>query len=287
MLNLKKGYFIFPLWVWVFGLLGWFGAEIVTASTNITNINFGTPIFSISYYIVQLAIVADIITRKRFSLTGIFLIGLLYGILEEALYIKNPFHFTLLLALGHSAVTVVFPYLLTNFLIPGEKAPFLSKKGYILAILYLLVLYILMAGFIPFVYFDSLFLGLISIVILFFLLKKFSSIGPKLGEEIGLGIKEKFGVISAATLATIISQQNYLGVMVILFWLILRQKKINGRDLRLIIILFLIFHFLASIINKTALPLQMIINYPLSLVVGLVLLILFWRKTQASTFKEF
>lgn len=274
-------FLIFPKWVWLFGFLGWFSAEIVTASTVFNKIDIGTIIFSFSYYLVQMAIVADIIIRKRLSILGIFLVGLLYGILEEAFYIKNPLFLTLLLALGHSAVTIIFPYFLTNFLIPGEKQPFISKIGYFLSILYLLILYALMAGFIPFAYPDSLILGSILVITLLFLIKRFGRI---VSPFINRGLKrlEMIALIIFASLVIIFSQQNYLGVILLLVWLVIRGKKVNLSNLYFFTYLFLIFHFLASFINKSMDPSKIAINYAASLIVGLTLIFLLWRKGQRT-----
>lgn len=272
-------FFLFPKWVWLFGFLGWFSAEIVTVSTLFNEINFSTAVFSFSYYLVQLAIVADIILRKKLSILGIFLIGLLYGILEEAFYIKNPLFLTLLLALGHSAVTVTFPYFLTNFLALGGKQPFLGKMGYTLSILYLIALYILMAKFIPFAYPDSLILGGALIIILLLLLKKFGRAGRIVT---GLGIKklEMIAVTVFASLGIIYSQQNYLGVILILIWLVLRGRVMNLANVYFFTFLFLAFHFLASFINESVDPSKIAINYAASLVVGLVLIFSLWRKRE-------
>lgn len=274
-------FLIFPKWVWLFGFLGWFSAEIVTASTVFYKIDIGTIIFSFSYYLVQMAIVADIIIRKRLSILGIFLVGLLYGILEEAFYIKNPLFLTLLLALGHSAVTIIFPYFLTNFLIPGEKQPFLGKIGYTLSILYLLALYILMAGFIPFAYPDSLILGSILVITFLFLIKRFGRVvSPFINR--GLERLEVIALIIFASLLVIFSQQNSLGVILLLVWLVIRGKKVNLSNLYFFTYLFLIFHFLASFINKSMDPSKIAINYAASLIVGLILIFLLWRKRSTN-----
>ena len=259
--------------------MGWFSAEIVTVSTLFNRIDLSTVIFSFSYYLIQLAVVADIILRKKLSILGIFLIGILYGILEEAFYIKNPFFLTLLLALGHSAVTVTFPYLLTNFLIPGEKRPFLGKIGYILSILYLLILYVLMAGLIPFAYPDSLILGSVLIIMLI-LIKKYGQVG-KLVAGLGLKHLEKTVLIILASLIVVFSQQNDLGVILILIWFVIRGKMMNLSNLYFFTYLFLIFHFLASFINKTMYPSKIAINYAASLIAALTLIFLLWRKRRS------
>lgn len=274
---MKSRVFLFPKWVWILGLLGWFSAEIVTVSTVFNKIDAGTVIFSFFYYLVQLAVIADIIVRKKLSILGIFLIGLLYGILEEAFYIKNPLFLTILLALGHSVVTVTFPYLLTNFLIPGEKQPFLGKKGYILSISYLLILYIVMAGFIPFAYIDSLILGSALLIALIFLLRKYGRAGSL---ATGSGIKklEQIVLIILVSLAVIVSQQNYLGVILLLIWLVVRNKAINLSNLYFFTFLFLVFHFIASFINKSMDPSKIATNYAAALIMGLILIFLLWKK---------
>ena len=278
MLFLKSKLLIFPKWVWLYGLLGWFSAEIVTVSTPVNKIDIGTIVFSIPYYLLQLTIVADIIARKKPSLFGLFLIGLIYGILEETFYIKNPPLLTLLLTLGHSAVTVTLPYLLVNYLIPGEKQPFLGKKGYILIIFCLAALYAGMAMFLPFTNIASLLLGIILTIILLVIIKLFWKKQPKSGKGAGFSIKEKLAVIFVALLATISSQQNYLGVIIIFLWFILRQKTANSKDIYFVTILFLIFHFLGSIFNKSADPANLWLNYQISFTVGLLILFLLWRK---------
>ncbi len=272
-----KKIFIFPFWVWVYGILAYISAEIVTSSTPIDKIAPSTIIFSFSYYIVQVAIVADIITRKRLSLTGIILIGLIYGFLEEAFYIKNPLPLTLLLALGHSAVTITFPYLLVNFLIPGEKQPFLNKFGYVLTAGYLALLYAAMVFFIPFAYPDSLIVSIVALPVLFLLLKKFG----KSGISAAISTIKKWegvAVLILAVFLTIISVQNYLGVMVIFIWLLLRQKAFSRQDLYLISIFFLVFHFLASFLNKSADPAKLWLNYPISFIIGLGLIFFLIRR---------
>lgn len=276
--NLFLKSFFFPLWVWFLGFMAWFSAEIVTVSTVFDKIDFGTLIFSFSYYLIQMAIVADIILRKQLSLWGIFLLGLMFGVLEEAFYIKNPLFLTLLLALGHATVTVLFPYLLVNFLIPVEKKPFLPKRGYLLAGAYLLVLYLFMVGFIPFLYLDSLFLSLFLLLVLVLLLIKF---GKGVGEKgAGPGLKklEKIGIFAGAGLIIALSQQPYLGIMLILIWLLIRQKILSRGDLYLLTVYFLIFHFLGAVLNKSVEPSKMAVNYPLSLIIGLILLFWLWRR---------
>ncbi len=277
-----KKIFIFPFWVWVYGILAYISAEIVTSSTPINKIALSTVIFSFSYYIVQIVIVADIITRKRLSLTGIILIGLVYGFLEEAFYIKNPLPLTLLLALGHSAVTITFPYLLVNFLIPGEKQPFLNKFGYVLTVSYLALLYTAMVFFIPFAYLDSLIVNAIALPVLFWLLKKFG----KSGIVAAISAVKKWEKITIPVLAavlTIISGQNYLGVMVIFIWVLLRQKALNYQDLYRATIFYLGFHFLASIFNKST---GISLNYIISSVLGVILifwLTLVFKHSQAKS----
>lgn len=278
--NMSK-FLIFPKWVWLFGFLGWFSAEIVTSSTVFNKIDLGTIIFSFSYYLVQMAVVADIIIRKRLSILGIFLVGLLYGILEEAFYIKNPLFLTLLLALGHSTVTVTFPYFLANFLVHGEKRPFLGKKGYILSIFYLLVLYLFMAKFIPFVYPDSLILGSLLVIILLFIFKRIKETKSWIAGR-GLNKWEKIVLITLASLVIIASQQNYLGVVLISLWLTIRRKVVNSLDVYFFTFLFLIFHFLASFINKSVEPSKIAVNYAASLIVGLTLIFLLWRKGRRT-----
>ncbi len=275
---MKQKFFIFPFWVWMFGILAWFSAEIVTVSTIFTQINVGTPIFSFSYYMIQIAITADLILRRRLSFLGIVIVGLIFGLLEEALYIKNPLPLTLLLALGHSAVTVTFPYLLINFLIPEEKRSFLNKKSYAIMLGYLAILYILMSFFLPFVYIDSLIAALILLVILGVCLKKFDQSGPVLGT--GLGIKKSEGLIVTvlALAVTIISQQNYLGVIFVFLWLIARRKVLNTPNVYFAVSLFLVCHFLLSFINKATTVSKIAVNYPVVLVVALILLILLWKN---------
>ncbi len=277
----KTKTFLFPFWVWVYGILAYISAEIVTSSTPINKIALSTVIFSFSYYIVQIVIVADIITRKRLSLTGIILIGLVYGFLEEAFYIKNPLPLTLLLALGHSAVTITFPYLLVNFLIPGEKQPFLNKFGYVLTVSYLALLYTAMVFFIPFAYLDSLIVNAIALPVLFWLLKKFG----KSGIVAAISAVKKWEKITIPVLAavlTIISGQNYLGVMVIFIWLILRRNKVSQNDLFFTTIAFVIFHFLGSIFNHSANITVTSINYLVSATAGIVLIFLLKRSRAKS-----
>ncbi len=275
---MKQKFFIFPFWVWMFGILAWFSAEIVTVSTIFTQINVGTPIFSFSYYMIQIAITADLILRRRLSFLGIVIVGLIFGLLEEALYIKNPLPLTLLLALGHSAVTVTFPYLLINFLIPEEKRSFLNKKSYAIMLGYLAILYILMSFSLPFVYIDSLIAALILLVILGVCLKKFDQSGPVLGT--GLGIKKSEGLIVTvlALAVTIISQQNYLGVIFVFLWLIARRKVLNTPNVYFAVSLFLVCNFLLSFINKATTVSKIAVNYPVVLVVALILLILLWKN---------
>lgn len=266
--------FIFPAWVWFLGFLSWFSAEIVTVSTPLAKLDGGTIIFSFSYYLVQMAVVADLILRKRFSLWGVFFLGLIFGLLEEAFYIKNPLFLTLLLALGHAAVTVFFPYLLVNFLLPGEKSPFLSKLGYFLALSYLVILYFLMAQILPFVHPDSFLFGLILLLFLFFLLGKFGQIGGEVGRGEGLLKLEKAAVFLTGVLLVALSQNPYLAVTVVLSWLLWRQSKANFGDLYFFVVLFLLFHFLAAVFNKGVTLEKMAVNYPLTLPVGLIFL--FW-----------
>ncbi len=195
--------FIFPLWVWVFAILAWFSAEIVTATTAFNDINF---IFSFSYYIVQVAIVADIIVRKNPSWKGIIVLGLIFGLVEESFYIKNPLPLTILLALGHSSVTIVFPYILTKFIIPGKKDPFLSKWMYIGLFAYLSALYVFMAIALPFAYIDSLIFAIIAVPALIFL---FARMDKQFVSGDGIGLKEKIYFLAASVVVFALTRNAY------------------------------------------------------------------------------
>lgn len=284
MTNLEKKYFLFPAWVWLFGFLAWFSAEIVNVSTYLGKIDFlGTVVFSLSYYLVQVAIAADIISRKKLSFSGIFLLGLIYGILEEVFYIKNPLFLSALLALGHAAVTITFSYLLVNILNNQEKKPFLSKKGYILAGSYLLVLYIFMAQFMPFAYFDSLLVGLASLLILLFLfMKKTGKTSEEIGASDGLMKKERILIVAVAVLLLFLSRQTYVSIMILLAWFLIKRKRLNSQDLYFFAGSFIIFHLLAAILNKDIPLWKLTTNYPIVFIVGLVLIYFLWQKAKKN-----
>ena len=83
------------LTVFLFGLVPLLNAEILTGSTSIDAllanpilIFVNLPLVLISYA-VPLAILCDIAVRFRFGLSTIFLSGLIYAIINEAVFAKT------------------------------------------------------------------------------------------------------------------------------------------------------------------------------------------------------
>ncbi|MCL4385599.1 MAG: hypothetical protein M1326_04705 [Cyanobacteria bacterium] len=274
---------ILPKWVLLFGILGYFAAEIVTASTPINKYNIGTPIFSFSYYIIQLAVVADLILRKKLSFLGIFILGLIFGLLEEAFYIKNPLILTILLPIGHAAVTVLFPYLIVNLLSKQEKKPFLSRNHYAFFGIYLAFLYVYLGFSLPFPYIDSLIFSLITLPVLIFLLYKTGTKNPTISNS-KINKKEWGALIAISVFFMALMQQNFSAVFVLLVWFILRGKQLSKHQLLFAGSLYIIFHYLFTVFNKTGVRANLFINYPLAFIMGALIIFLLFKKTKDKSF---
>lgn len=83
------------LTVLLFGLVPLLNAEVLTGSTSVDALLSNPILIVISLplvlvtYAIPLAVLCDLAARFRFGLRGIFLSGLIYGIINEAVFAKT------------------------------------------------------------------------------------------------------------------------------------------------------------------------------------------------------
>lgn len=172
--------------VLLIALLSFFGAEILTGSTSVEGIIQYPVSFvaSLAFYGLQVTVIADLTIKFRLHVRTLYIIGLIYGILEEGIAIftmESTSTHTLWLSIYglnltwvfyvmvlHSVVTVLTTLLIIRVISPVRlETPILSRGGYILimpvtaVIYYFLMKSSIFAGRVP---------GLIPVLMLVLLL---------------------------------------------------------------------------------------------------------------------
>jgi len=140
--------------------LSFFGAEILTGSTSVEGIlQFPVSFLAgLAFYGLQVTIIADISIRKRLKLGTIYILGLIYGILEEGISIftmeATSTHKLWFIAYGlnltwivyvmmlHAVVTVITTLFILKVIWPGRLGkPILNGKNYAVIIPVTAVIY--------------------------------------------------------------------------------------------------------------------------------------------------
>ena len=140
--------------------LSFFGAEILTGSTSIEGI-LQYPVsflMGLAFYGFQVTIIADISVRYSLKLGTIYILGLIYGTLEEGISIftmeatsthklwLTAFGFnltwTLYVMMLHAVITVITTLFIINVVWPERlKNPILSRRNYMIIIPVTIVIY--------------------------------------------------------------------------------------------------------------------------------------------------
>ena len=140
--------------------LSFFGAEILTGSTSIEGI-LQYPVsflMGLAFYGFQVTIIADISVRYSLKLGTIYILGLIYGVLEEGISIftmeATSTHKLWLTAYGfnltwtvyvmmlHAVITVITTLFILNILWPERlKNLILSRRNYMIIIPITIVIY--------------------------------------------------------------------------------------------------------------------------------------------------
>ena len=144
-------------------VLGAFNAESLTTSTPPYRWILGGPLtilVTFMFYGLMLLVIEDLVSRYSWDYRKLFLIGLIYGLLEEgffALTNELPAHgfvgfgrylglnvpWTIVTSEIHAVYTVVLTFMIADLIIPREKTgPVLSKKQYVPVLAYLALLYL-------------------------------------------------------------------------------------------------------------------------------------------------
>ena len=143
--------------------LSFFGAEILTGSTSVEGIlQYPLSFLSgLAFYGFQVAIIADISARYSLNLGTIYILGLIYGVLEEGIAIftmeTTNTHILWLTAYGlnltwtiyvkmlHAVITVITTLFILRVLWPKRlQNPILSRNNYIIIIPITVVIYYFM-----------------------------------------------------------------------------------------------------------------------------------------------
>ncbi|MEM2157171.1 MAG: hypothetical protein QXX18_10675 [Candidatus Jordarchaeales archaeon] len=143
-------------------LVGAWNAEAVSMGTFPYEFLHPANIFvTFMYYALQLLIIEDLYSRFKLSYRDLFLIGILFGLLEEGVltltfYIPvtewlKPGYGRILgintvwatfLTFFHATYTVTLTFLIIDRFFPRNRGPLLNRRAYALILSYLLVLYI-------------------------------------------------------------------------------------------------------------------------------------------------
>lgn len=149
-------------------IVGNFMGEVLSRASSLWN--YFTPpgfFFTFLFYGLHLAIIEDLDIRYKLNYPGIFLTGMIYGVLEEAFFAKTFFYpslpdfgtygramgintiWALFGTFFHGLITVTLTFVIVDILMPRQNdKPVLSKWHYIGFISYLLVV-----CYIPFFFF--------------------------------------------------------------------------------------------------------------------------------------
>lgn len=194
-MNKSSTHYSLPVTILLISGISFFGAEILTGSTSVEGI-LQYPIsfiMGLVFYGFQVTIIADITSRYSLKLGTIYILGLIYGILEEGISIftmeSTSTHtlwlaayglnltWTLYVMLLHAVITVITTLFIMNVIWPERlQNPVLTKRNYMIIIPVTIIMYYLFivgsisAGRVPGVL-PLLFLILIIIVLIFAALK--------------------------------------------------------------------------------------------------------------------
>ncbi|MEM2146609.1 MAG: hypothetical protein QW279_14705, partial [Candidatus Jordarchaeaceae archaeon] len=151
-------------------VLGAFNAESLSSATPPYKwVSDPWSIFvTFMFYGLMLLIIEDLVSRYSLDYRKLFLIGIIYGILEEGFlaltnelpappgfkpgfgrYYGLNIPWTLFISEFHAIYTVVLTFIIVDLIIPREKlGPVLSKWHYVPILTYLAVLYLLVPNFV-------------------------------------------------------------------------------------------------------------------------------------------
>ncbi len=146
--------------IFLFSLISYFGAEILTGSTSVEGI-LKYPISAIEgiiFYGFQVSIIADISIRFKLNFGTIYLLGLIYGILEEGFALftmeSTATHtlwlsliglnvtWTIYIMLFHAIITVCSTIVIVHIISEDTlREPFLNATTYTIMLLSLGIIY--------------------------------------------------------------------------------------------------------------------------------------------------
>ncbi|MGC9203947.1 MAG: hypothetical protein ACP5GE_03155 [Thermoplasmata archaeon] len=181
----------------LYSMISYFEAEILTGSTSIEGI-LTYPLSTLEgmiFYGFQIAMISDISIRFKFNMAKIYLLGLIYGIMEEGIalftmestrthtlwlsYFGLNITWTIYIMLFHAVITVCSTILIVNVILKNKPDnPFLSINSYlimipVLGIIYYTFIYAsLNAGRIPDISSVLILIFLMFIIVLFLIFNK-------------------------------------------------------------------------------------------------------------------
>ncbi len=155
----------------IFMLIAQFNPEILTGSTNAITYFSVIVIIGLLFYGLHAAIIADIAARYRLGWRTIYLLGLIYGILEEGLTDMTMTRTTgpgtgfplRILGLNltwvpyimifHAVISILCTILIIRLIWPERvNKPFLNKKHYAIILFLLAITYIVIIGLVVNIY---------------------------------------------------------------------------------------------------------------------------------------
>jgi hypothetical protein len=179
-------------------MISYFEAEILTGSTSIEGI-LTYPLSTLEgmiFYGFQIAMISDISIRFKFNMAKIYLLGLIYGIMEEGIalftmestrthtlwlsYFGLNISWTIYIMLFHAVITVCSTILIVNVILKNKpENPFLSINSYLIMIPVLGIIYYrfiygsLNAGRIPDISSVLILINLMLIIVLFLIFNEY------------------------------------------------------------------------------------------------------------------
>ncbi|GEM_PF-2487233 len=143
-------------------LVGAWNAEAVSMGTFPYEFLHPANIFvTFMYYALQLLIIEDLYSRFKLNYRGLFLMGILFGLLEEGVltltfyipateWLKPGYGrvfgintvWATFLTFFHAVYTVTLTFLIIDRFFPRNSNPLLNRRAYSIVLAYLLVLYI-------------------------------------------------------------------------------------------------------------------------------------------------
>jgi hypothetical protein len=149
-------------------VLGAFNAESLSTSTPPYQWVLGAPLtilVTFMFYGLMLLVIEDLVSRYSLDYRKLFLIGLIYGILEEGFlaltnelpdqgfvgfgrYYGLNVPWAILTSEIHAIYTVVLTFIIVDLIVPREKSgPVLSKWQYVPVLSYLAILYLFVPNY--------------------------------------------------------------------------------------------------------------------------------------------